>query len=212
MSWKLAKSLEKLRDQVNQLFPDRDKTSDGSIGDQSHAARKSDHNPNQFGVVTAIDFDADLSETENVSVLVSALQASQDRRIKYLIWNRQITVKGDVTHWKPYHGTNAHQHHAHISVSTDPALYDDDRPWNLNLLAPETTPKLPMDRVLLIGMTGEDVRRLQIKLVSEKLMSTSGIDGIFGPMTGKAVRAFQAAHNLREDGRVGPNTRKALGL
>ncbi len=35
-----------LRNQVNRAFPNRDRRSDGWVGDSSHSARKSDHNPN----------------------------------------------------------------------------------------------------------------------------------------------------------------------
>ena len=46
-----------------------------------------------------------------------------------------------------------------------------------------------------------------------KLQRALGIpaDGIFGPQTRRAVRAFQATHNLVVDGIVGPQTRAALG-
>ena len=45
MSWRLAHGLEKLRSQVNEKWPLRSKDSDGSIGDEHHSARASDHNP-----------------------------------------------------------------------------------------------------------------------------------------------------------------------
>src|SRR6187431_1563394 len=51
MSWRLAKALEELRGEVNAKWPNRDKSSDGSVGDLSHQARKSDPNPNSAGVV-----------------------------------------------------------------------------------------------------------------------------------------------------------------
>ncbi len=204
MSWRECKSLLKLRDQVNAMWPDRDKSSDGTIGDLAHSQRVSDHNPNKAGVVTAMDIDADLSPTENVGVLVAKLQASQDPRIKYLIWNGQITVKGDISKWKPYHGVNAHRHHCHISASADPQLYDDDTEWNLTA-SPKPTPPVQAVETLKLGSSGEAVKSLQIAL---KITA----DGIFGPATAKAVRAFQAAHGLRVDGMAGPNTLKELGL
>jgi Transglycosylase-like domain/Putative peptidoglycan binding domain len=37
-------------------------------------------------------------------------------------------------------------------------------------------------------------------------------DGIFGPMTERAVKRFQRRHDLVPDGIVGPLTRRALGL
>jgi peptidoglycan hydrolase-like protein with peptidoglycan-binding domain len=37
-------------------------------------------------------------------------------------------------------------------------------------------------------------------------------DGVFGPQTKRAVRAFQRAHGLTVDGRIGPMTSAALGL
>src|SRR4051794_22225836 len=103
MNWRKAKSLDTLLQQVNEMYPGRDKSSDGSIGDLAHSARKSDHNPNKAGVVTAIDIDADLSDTQKVSVLVGKLRNSRDPRIKYIIYSGQITVAGtELQKWKQY--------------------------------------------------------------------------------------------------------------
>lgn len=137
MAWRLAESLKKLREQVNEAYPDRDRESDGSIGDAAHASRKSDHNPwvkdaNGTGVVTAIDIDANLSPKTSVEVLVRQLFLAKDKRIKYIIWNRKITTP-DMSGWKDYHGINAHQHHCHISVKPDASLYDSTAEWQLGL-------------------------------------------------------------------------------
>lgn len=59
MAWRLAHSLETLRAQVNAKWPNRSKSSDGSIGDASHSSRLSDHNPDPSGVVRAIDITHD---------------------------------------------------------------------------------------------------------------------------------------------------------
>mgnify|MGYP001562524195 CR=1 FL=1 len=59
MSWRVAKSLDVLLAQINALSPNRDKSSDGSIGDANHSARTSDHNPDDAGVVKARDFSND---------------------------------------------------------------------------------------------------------------------------------------------------------
>jgi hypothetical protein len=212
MAWRLAHSLTSLRDQVNDQWPLRDKSSDGTIGDTSHSARKSDHNPNAAGIVTAWDCDADLTPHESVRTLVTALQRSGDKRIKYIIFNAQITVKGDITKWKPYTGANAHKHHAHISVSSDPKLYDDGSPWHLTFdpPAPVLTPTSP--RMLQIGDKGDDVRAVQNALATRGFLMKKNIDGDFGPNTRRAVIAFQTEKQLRPDGIVGEITRKALAI
>jgi hypothetical protein len=60
-TYRLCKAGQQLRLQVDDSYPDRDKSSDGWIGDTSHKARRSDHNPDAKGIVRAIDIDRDLS-------------------------------------------------------------------------------------------------------------------------------------------------------
>jgi Transglycosylase-like domain/Putative peptidoglycan binding domain len=55
------------------------------------------------------------------------------------------------------------------------------------------------------GDRGSAVRSIQRQL----RLST---DGVFGPMTERAVKRFQRRHDLLPDGIVGPLTRGALGL
>lgn len=132
MAWRLAKSLEVLRDQVNEKWPGRDKSSDGTIGDSAHAATKSDHNPNSAGVVTALDITHDPSHGLDARKLAEALVASRDTRIKYIISNAQIiSSKVSPWVWRPYTGSNAHRAHVHISCMGEPGMYDDARPWQI---------------------------------------------------------------------------------
>lgn len=213
MSWRLAKSLIQLRNQINEAFPARDKESDGSIGDAAHSARKSDHNPNAAGVVTAIDVDRDFNDGHDGRELVSALVASQDPRIKYIIFERQISETGNVTRWSPYFGKNAHNHHVHISVSANPKLYDDPSPWKLNFkVKAPLAPPTPLPRLFKRGSRGEGVKALQNALMERGLIPKGKADGVFGPKTEIAVKQFQSANKLTPDGMAGTVTLKALGL
>jgi peptidoglycan hydrolase-like protein with peptidoglycan-binding domain len=56
---------------------------------------------------------------------------------------------------------------------------------------------------LRVGSRGPEVVHIQRRLGIE-------VDGIFGPQTRAAVRAFQRAHQLEVDGVVGPRTRAVL--
>ena len=67
MKPKLSKAAGQLREQIDDSFPDRDRTSDGWIGDTRHAARKSDHNPDEQGWVRAIDIDRGNGEFNSMS-------------------------------------------------------------------------------------------------------------------------------------------------
>lgn len=65
------------------------------------------------------------------------------------------------------------------------------------------------DELLRAGSRGEAVRELQRRLTS--LGYPLDADGIFGPRTERAVRAFQEEHSLAADGIVGPRTMLATG-
>lgn len=142
--WRMAKSLEVLRKQLNADCPGRSTVSDGGVGDTAHASRDSDHNPwikdGDRGVVTARDFTHDPANGADMNAFVARLVASRDPRIKYLIWDRKMWRSYDrpqsgsrpfLPAWTPekYTGSNAHTKHAHVSVCVDKKLYDDTRAW-----------------------------------------------------------------------------------
>lgn len=120
MAWRLAPSLASLRAELNVLAPDRDRTSDGTIGDQAHASRSSDHIV-EDGVVHAIDLDHDPAHGADMNVITARVRDNRDRRIAYIIFNGRIwwsvPHKGYAA-WAPapYTGANAHAHHAHFSI------------------------------------------------------------------------------------------------
>ena len=132
-----AYSLATLLKQINAKFPYRDKASDGGIGDTRHSTLISDHNPDQWGVYHAYDFDHDPdSNGLDCRILWRELLASRDTRIKYVIFNRVIwsPLRGSL----PYSGTNPHTLHLHLSVLSG-ALGDDARQWGIPSLGIPTT-------------------------------------------------------------------------
>lgn len=124
-AWWLSKGAERLRAEINTLFPVRDKKSDGSKGDAAHAARQSDHNPDPVtGVVRAIDVDEDVwgkdgADPAMANLLVARLiqLAKKDKRFKYIIFEGSIWSKTYLWAKRPYKGSNPHNHHIHISFS-----------------------------------------------------------------------------------------------
>jgi len=227
MSWRTAKSLDKLLGQLNALFPNRSKVSDGSVGDTRHQknASKSDHNPwfkdsKGTGIVSARDFTHDPANGLDCNWLCAALLAAKDARIKYIIWNRFIYNRKTGFAKTAYKGINAHAHHLHLSVVFDPALYDDMTAWNLDLSATASAEPIPVAPTtptvalgeLKRGSKGEAVANLQRALSAHGLLQSSGIDGDFGNKTETAVKEYQSNHGLRPDGIAGRNTLRSLGL
>lgn len=139
-TWRVAKCLDVLLGQWNAAHPNRSIASDGSIGDDAHASRISDHNPwvddpaSPLNVVTARDFTHDPANGADAGQLAEALRRHKDPRVKYVIWNRRIwSLARDAEGWRPYAGENAHTHHVHVSCSSSKPLYDSTRPWDLSL-------------------------------------------------------------------------------
>lgn len=213
MTWRLAKSLETLRSQINRAAPGRSKASDGTIGDPAHAARASDHNPNKDGVVTALDITHDPAQGVDIQKLADALVASKDARIKYIICNGRIVSgsgqKQPAWQWRKYSGSNAHTRHVHISVKSSKAHYDDTRDWSLPG-RPATPPVKPQQSVLKRGSKGAFVVELQRNLAALGY-AVGAADGIYGEKTEAAVKAFQKARGLAVDGWAGPRTLEAIG-
>lgn len=135
-AWVLVPSLEQLRTEFNRIAPDRDTTTDGSIGDRAHQNTNSDHNADEDSAalrdhdadskneVHAIDVDKDLRVPELtmkdvVEHLVTRCRTGDEKRLTYIIYNRRIY--SPATGWRAsgraYEGANAHTEHAHFSAS-----------------------------------------------------------------------------------------------
>lgn len=87
-----------------------------------------------------------------------------------------------------------------------------------SITPPATTPNTSIpDRILRLGITGQDVKNLQIYLNTHGYIIAKTDAGSignettkFGKLTQKAVMKFQKANNLTPDGVVGPLTRVKL--
>lgn len=137
-----SKAADALLGQVNARWPDRDTASDGWVGDLTHQARQSDHNPDpDTGVVRARDFDSDLTPHRNgtdpmqtlADQLIRCARRGEDRRrLSYVIYRGRIasgTFRDTFWTWRPYIGTDPHINHLHVSFT--PRGDTDPRPFPL---------------------------------------------------------------------------------
>ena len=128
----LSLAAAEMRDAINFAYPDRDKKSDGWIGDAKHSATKSDHNPDaKTGCVRALDIDSDLSRHKSESIyLADQIRkcGKTDKRIAYVIHDGKIASPILNWKWRKYTGINPHKSHIHISFTAkgdkDPSLFE----------------------------------------------------------------------------------------
>jgi hypothetical protein len=117
----LCKAGQQLREQIDDSFPDRDRKSDGWIGDAKHSNRKSDHNPDPSnGIVRAIDVDKDFDSRPSTGVYLAdqiRVCAKKDKRISYIIYAGKIASAKSLWRWRTYSGINSHHAHIHISFT-----------------------------------------------------------------------------------------------
>jgi hypothetical protein len=136
MSWKLAAAADTLRKQVNTRYPKRDRSSDGTIGNQDHRRRISDHNPDRTGYVMALDLDEDGWPAHTFAdELLEYMRTSGDKRIKNVVYENRVasaTYADQVWVWRSNVPRLGHAHHIHISFA-EPAKHD-GRPFPLPIL------------------------------------------------------------------------------
>lgn len=223
MTWRLARAIKTLLDQVNSEFPHRNKDSDGGIGDAAHASRSSDHNPyivvKGEGVVRAFDFTHTPETGFDARAFAEMLLKNKDPRIRYVISNYKIASGKsgpDPWKWREYRvppNKNPHNHHTHVSVTEAEAEFDDPKKWNLDgmeieeeLQATEANNYVPPPATLRLKARGELVKKMQVGIG----LKGADADGFFGPYTEKALRYFQTTHNLAVDGICGPQVWDAI--
>lgn len=202
----LARTLRILRDNnINVKWPKRNRTSDGWIGDEEHAQRSSDHNPNSRGIVDAIDVDSTTRMIGAVryGIHVPTVIASMITHpaTHYVIHNGRIMNRDDKYLPHRYNGTNRHEKHIHDSIRQYASVENSGTPYKF-ILAPMSW------GLLKTGSTGQQVKELQAYLIGWGYGVKA--DGDYGSMTTAAVKAFQRDTHIGTDGIVGGLTRAKL--
>jgi peptidoglycan hydrolase-like protein with peptidoglycan-binding domain len=223
--WHLAPSLSALRTEINTRWPNRDRSSDGAIGDLRHQSGTNSHNPARYpggpgygtrGAVHALDITA-----KGIDVNLVLRAVIGDPRVWYVIHNGQIWSR--TTAWAPipYRG-DPHTTHVHVNLREDSqaaavTAENDSRPW----LASGGTGRGTAAQIgravptLVPGFTVSATKSLQRALISRGFAIPSGPTGWYGPETTAAVRAFQLAQGWRgtgADGIAGTGTLRRLGV
>lgn len=125
-SYTIAPAVQAQLDEATERWPNRSTASDGTIGDPAHASRTSDHNPAPDGKVHACDLTHDPANGCDNNRNAEAIK--DDPRVKYVIWNRRIWNPSISRSWRPYTGSNPHDHHMHTSILDGP-LEDSTADW-----------------------------------------------------------------------------------
>ena len=122
----LSKSGIQLREQIDDTFPERDRTSDGWVADIRHMREgKSDHIPDVDGWVRAIDIDRDLSGKAKPDIMpdladeIRVYAKRNGKRIAYVIFDGRIASPILGWKWRKYTGANKHNHHMHVSFKKE---------------------------------------------------------------------------------------------
>ena len=122
----LSKAAIQFRNQVDDAYGDRDRTSDGWVGDSRHSTIISDHNPDAQGWVRALDIDRNLSGAAKPDLMPYVAdqirllcKSGKEKRIAYIIFNGKIASNKKRWAFRPYTGINPHNHHLHISFTKE---------------------------------------------------------------------------------------------
>ena len=142
MAWYKAKWINPFFDALNTIAPNRDKASDGTIGDTAHQASSSGHNPDDTAgskaerqdadskpEVRAADAGANLRSNITMQMVVDAILATPaDRnRLIYIIFNGYIWSASNG--WKRAAYTGSDKHRSHVHLSGHPDSDEDGRLW-----------------------------------------------------------------------------------
>jgi len=169
-------------DEATELYPRRNRASDGQCGDASHLLRASDHNPALSGpakgYARAFDLTHDPEHGCDAHAMVRSLAERRDPRVKYIISQGRIWTpeRG----WRLYFGINRHDRHAHVSMY-DWAIFDTRR-WWWRAPAPIQPPAEPFE------LKEETMKKLWRKAALDP--AGNGYDDVFEVREEQFIAAF----------------------
>lgn len=149
--WRLCYALEQLVDEANAAVPNRNRASDGAIGDARHQQGASDHNPGPIvggrAIVRADDITNDPrlnlpAVAERIRARAHAGELPQVVNGGYAILNGRITAE-DWSGWHVYKGDDPHVSHLHLSASREAGRFDLRTVWGVFSTEHAPTPPRP---------------------------------------------------------------------
>ena len=143
--------LLELAEEFDVLGPQRDDASDGSVGDEAHKARSSNHNRDDVSGsktpqsdsdgspdIRAIDVDDSgpwingFTMRGGVDLIVGRCRSGVEDRLVEVIYDRDAWYASNGWSRVDYTGSNPHTEHAHFGAKADTGkLENDRRPWGL---------------------------------------------------------------------------------
>ncbi len=208
-NWELVPCLGQFRTELNRIAPNRDKSSDGTIGDRAHQNSVSDHNDDEIGRVPirdadskhevhALDLDTDLRTPGLTMEMViqhtlSRCRSGKEKRLRYIIYNRRIWEASNGWQQRAYTGDSPHTEHAHLSASYETALEASTAAWELALLVKGE------EMLVAKGDSSEEVKFWQYVLGDLGYGTIMGaVDGVYGDKLAAAVNAHRKALGQNE--------------
>lgn len=207
-----------LRAEIDAQYPKGDNSSDGWIGDASHQASKSDHNPDSRGIVHAIDVDKDGVDVNRlIRILI------KDSRIQYVIYNRTIWSRTYGFESRKYTGKNPHTDHVHVSFRYGTTYENDKRAFGVKIVTAPPKPKPPVkpkpptklpvvaNGTRTIRLTNPMTTGTDIKFI-QTFIGCDDKDGWYGPATVARVKWYQRMRGIKVDGVWGKQCWAQVGV
>ena len=223
LPWYVAPSLVALRGEINARWPNRDRSSDGTIGDTRHQSRGNSHNAvghsggpgvGSTGAVHAMDI---TSSGIDVQSVLRALIG--DSRVWYVIYGGRIWSRTYGWAAQTYTG-DPHTTHIHVNLREDSqsaavAAEQDTSHWLGGAANSNASGAATFTPAFSLTLGGAATAALQRALISRGYPIPAGATGVYGAQTTAAVRAFQLAQGWTgsaADGVAGTLTLSRLGV